>query len=249
MRPVNGHLVVFSPSGKRGRVAARPTVLGAARTRGVDLDSVCGGRAICGRCRIEVAEGEMPKHGIVSRAEHLESATQAELAYGQSHPAFTSGSRLGCQARICGDIAIDVPANSQVHHQVVRKPHEDHDIVIDPVVQAYFVEVAEPDMHDPSGDLERLCAALAREWGWKILPRALPALVSLQSARARAGGRSRWRWREGRETLRYGAVPDGLTGWPSTWARPRSQRTCAPLAAAKCCQRRAHESANPLART
>ncbi|HLF31117.1 MAG TPA: 2Fe-2S iron-sulfur cluster-binding protein, partial [Xanthomonadales bacterium] len=187
MRPVNGHLVVFSPSGKRGRVAAGATVLGAARSLGVDLDSVCGGRAICGRCRIEVAEGEMPKHGIVSRAENLESATAAELLYGKSHPALPAGSRLGCQARICGDVAIDVPAASQVHHQVVRKPHEDHDIVIDPVVQPYFVEVAEPDMHDPSGDLERLCAALAREWGLENLSCALPALVSLQPA-LREGG-------------------------------------------------------------
>ncbi|MBA2638536.1 MAG: 2Fe-2S iron-sulfur cluster binding domain-containing protein, partial [Nocardioidaceae bacterium] len=40
----------FTPSGRRGSVAPGTTVLDAARALGVDLDSVCGGRGICGRC-------------------------------------------------------------------------------------------------------------------------------------------------------------------------------------------------------
>ena len=40
-----------------GTVAVGTTVLEAARALGVDLDSVCGGRALCGRCQITVAEG------------------------------------------------------------------------------------------------------------------------------------------------------------------------------------------------
>jgi len=51
-----------------------------------------------------------------------------------------------------------------VHHQVVRKPHEDHDITIDPVVHAYFVEVPEPTLHESLGDLERLLLVLESEW-------------------------------------------------------------------------------------
>jgi uncharacterized 2Fe-2S/4Fe-4S cluster protein (DUF4445 family) len=39
-------LIVFTPSGKRGRFALGTPVLTAARTLGVDIDSVCGGRAI-----------------------------------------------------------------------------------------------------------------------------------------------------------------------------------------------------------
>ena len=59
-------LVVFTPSGRRGRFEHGTTVLEAARRLGVDLDSVCGGRGICGRCQVEVAEGEHAKHGIAS---------------------------------------------------------------------------------------------------------------------------------------------------------------------------------------
>ena len=47
------HLVVFSPSGRRGRFEAGTPVLDAARELGVDLDSVCGGRALCGRCQVD----------------------------------------------------------------------------------------------------------------------------------------------------------------------------------------------------
>ena len=60
------HLVVFTPSGRRGRFERGTTVLEAARRLGVDLDSVCGGRGICGRCQVAVDEGEHAKHGITS---------------------------------------------------------------------------------------------------------------------------------------------------------------------------------------
>jgi uncharacterized 2Fe-2S/4Fe-4S cluster protein (DUF4445 family) len=176
------HLVVFSPSGRRGRVQEGTTVLAAARALGVDLDSVCGGRGICGRCRIDPVEGELAKHGIVSRGNHLTGVTDAETRYAEKRAALGS-SRLGCQARICGDVALDVPAGSQVHHQVVRKPHEARDIEIDPVVHPYYVEVDQPDMHEPSGDLERVRRALSAQFGLPAdLGCALPVLGRLQRA-------------------------------------------------------------------
>ena len=156
-------LIVFSPSGRRGRFPRGTRVLEAARALGVDIDSVCGGRAICGRCQVLVTEGDLSKHGIVSSASNLSARGEAEDRYA-GRRGLGDGRRLSCQACIDGDIAIDVPESSQVHRQVVRKPHEAHDIKIDPIVHPYFVEVAEPDMHDPSGDLQRLLAALATEW-------------------------------------------------------------------------------------
>jgi uncharacterized 2Fe-2S/4Fe-4S cluster protein (DUF4445 family) len=156
-------LIVFSPSGRRGRFPRGTRVLEAARALGVDIDSVCGGRAICGRCQVLVTEGDLSKHGIVSSAGNLSARGEAEDRYA-GRRGLPDSRRLSCQACINGDIAIDVPESSQVHRQVVRKPHEAHDIEIDPVVHPYFVEVAEPDMHDPSGDQQRLFAALASEW-------------------------------------------------------------------------------------
>ena len=174
-------LVVFSPSGKRGRFPVGTAVLQAARSLGVDIDSVCGGRALCGRCQVTVAEGELAKHGIVSRAENLSPTGAAESRHREQR-GLADDRRLSCQATLCGDIAIDVPESSQVHRQVVRKPHEAHDIEIDPLTHACFVEVDKPDMHDPSGDLERLKMAIARDWQLENLQVALPVLQALQVA-------------------------------------------------------------------
>ena len=147
----NDALVVFMPSGKRGRFARSTSILAAARSLGVDIDSVCGGRAICGRCQIEVAEGEFAKHAVTSSSNSVSPSGEAEEQF-RSRRGLGADRRLSCQSLLEHDVVIDVPASSQVHHQVVRKPHEAHDITIDPVVHAYFVEVAEPDMHEAMGD-------------------------------------------------------------------------------------------------
>jgi uncharacterized 2Fe-2S/4Fe-4S cluster protein (DUF4445 family) len=176
------HLLVFTPSGKRARFPEGTSVLEAARKLGVDLDSVCGGRGICGRCQIEVAEGDFPKHGIASAAAHLTAWNPVETRYTAKRGSLASGRRLGCQARLCGDIVIDVPPDSQVHRQVVRKQAEVRDISIDPVVRLHYVEVREPDMDDPSSDLRRLQAALAEQWGLAETRTDLAVLRTLQPA-------------------------------------------------------------------
>ena len=138
-------LVVFTPSGKRGRVAQGTTVLQAARELGVDLDSVCGGRAICGRCQVTLSEGAFPKHGIESRTEHLSGLGDNEIAYDEAE-GLAEGRRLGCSARLLKDAVVDVPPESQVHRQVVRKRTEVHDLSVNPLVRLHVVEVAEPSL-------------------------------------------------------------------------------------------------------
>ena len=101
-------LIVFTPSGKRGRFAVGTPVLTAARALGVDIDSVCGGRAICGRCQINVGVGEFAKHGITSAADHVSGISQVEQRYDKLR-GLASGRRLSCQTQILGDLVIDVP--------------------------------------------------------------------------------------------------------------------------------------------
>ena len=74
-------LVVFTPSGRRGRFPVGTMVLQAARSLGVDIDSVCGGRGICGRCQITQAVGDFAKHGVQSRVEHLSPFGPVEEEY------------------------------------------------------------------------------------------------------------------------------------------------------------------------
>ena len=170
--------VLFTPSGKRAEFARGTNLLAAARELGVDLDSVCGARGICGRCKIRVHEGESATQGLVSAAGHLSPLSEPEQRYAGRRP-LGDDERLACHATLEGDCIIDVPPESQLHRQVVRKDFESHDLELDPVVRLHYVEVEPPSLEAPSGDLERLLGALDREWnlaGLVAAPGILPGL-------------------------------------------------------------------------
>jgi uncharacterized 2Fe-2S/4Fe-4S cluster protein (DUF4445 family) len=169
-------LVLFMPSGKRGRFARGTTVLEAARQLGVYVESVCGGRATCGRCQIEVQEGNFAKHKIVSSNDHISPRGAKEERYDRVR-GLPERRRLSCSATIEGDLVVDVPQDTVVNAQVVRKAASDRVIERNAAVQMCYVEVEQPDMHRPTGDLERLKAALENDWGWKDL-RVAPHLIA-----------------------------------------------------------------------
>ncbi len=181
-------LVIFTPAGKRGRFARGTPVLTAARQLGVDLDSVCGGRGICSRCQIAPAFGDFAKHGVTSAPGALSEWNAVEERYRQKR-GLAEGRRLGCQAQILGDVVIDVPPESQVHRQVVRKEATARTVVMDPAVKLHLVEVEEPDMHTPTGDFERLARALAEQWGIEGVQADLGLLTRLQTALRKGGWR------------------------------------------------------------
>jgi uncharacterized 2Fe-2S/4Fe-4S cluster protein (DUF4445 family) len=174
-------LVIFTPSGRRGRFADGTTILDAARALGVDLDSVCGGRGLCGRCQVRPGEGDFPKHGIASSGAHLSPRGPDEDEYDRRR-GLAAERRLGCHAAIHGDILVDVPPESQVHRQVVRKGVPVRDFVIDPVVRLFEVEVERPTLETPGGDLARLLAALRAEWGLEEPRVDLDVIRGLQAA-------------------------------------------------------------------
>jgi uncharacterized 2Fe-2S/4Fe-4S cluster protein (DUF4445 family) len=179
-------LVVFTPSGKRGNFAIGTPILTAARKLGVDLDSVCGGRGICSKCQITPSYGEFSKHGVTVQDGALSEWNSVEQRY-QDKRGLIEGRRLGCQATVQGDIVIDVPPESQVHKQVVRKRAEARDIVMNPSTKLYYVEVQEPDMHDPTGDLERLRIALNEQWQLENVHADLHILQKMQPILRKGG--------------------------------------------------------------
>jgi len=180
--------IVFTPSGKRGSFALGTPVLDAARSLGVDVDSVCGGRGLCGRCQVTFTEGEFAKHAIHSKLENLSPFSDVERDFNErpKRNPLVAGRRLSCQALIHGDVVIDVPPESQIHRQVVRKSAEHRDIRLDTGVHLYYVEVQEANMDEPSGDVQRLLAALAAEWDLRDLRFDSTLLPKLQAA-LRAG--------------------------------------------------------------
>lgn len=156
--------IVFTPSGKRGMVAHGTTLLDAARQLGVDLDSVCGGRGICGKCACEPGYGDYPKHQLHTAENHLSPASEREKRYREKR-GLAENLRLGCSTKLMGDMVIDVPSQSQRHRQVIRKDATDIDIALNTSVRLYYVVVPPADLHNPSGDFQRLKMALSAEWG------------------------------------------------------------------------------------
>ena len=173
------HLVVFTPSGKRGRFPAGISLLQVARTLGVDIDSVCGGRGICGRCQVEPSFGEFAKFAIKSDPASLSDLAEGERKFDERR-GLQQGRRLSCHMTLQGDVVIDVPASSQVHKQIIVKSAEDRKIEIDPAIRLHYVTVQEPDMHNPTGDFERLAMALEQQWGLSDLECDLRILQRLQ---------------------------------------------------------------------
>ncbi|TPI15925.1 DUF4445 domain-containing protein [Mesorhizobium sp. B4-1-3] len=161
-------LVLFMPSGKRGRFPVGTPVLDAARQLGVYVESVCGGRATCGRCQIEVQEGNFAKHKIVSSNDHISQKGAKEERYERVR-GLPERRRLSCSAQILGDLVIDVPQDTVINAQTIRKDADTRVIARDTAIRMCYVEIEEPDMHKPLGDLDRLKIALMKDWGLKNL--------------------------------------------------------------------------------
>ena len=207
--PSSDPLVIFTPSGKRGHFQVGTPVLTAARQLGVDLDSVCGGRGICSKCQITPSYGEFSKHGVVVEKGALSDWNEVEARYDRIR-GLKKGRRLGCQATIQGDVVIDVPSESQVHKQVVRKRAEVRDIPLNPTLRLQYVEVEQPDMHKPTGDRERLLAAVKQALDLPELEFDFHLLPGLQKMLRKAD----WAVTVALHQAREGTVPRVVALWP-----------------------------------
>ena len=170
--------VVFTPSGLHTEVETGATVLDTARALGVDLDTVCGGRGICGRCQIVPSTGSFPKWNMTVGPDALSAPSETETNYRGRRP-LGVGNRLGCAARIIDDVVIDVPAESQVHRQVVRKSVDLTDVVVDPVVTLAFVELGRNDEGLSAAELLSAQMKLQHHVDVTVDARVLPVLVSI----------------------------------------------------------------------
>jgi len=170
--------IIFQPSGRRGEVAKGISILEASQQLGVDIETLCGGRRICGKCKVRIEEGYFEKFGIDSRKHHA-GAWQEEEGKFITSAQREEGYRLGCCARVEGDILVFVPEESRAGKQVVSKAARDIPIEWDPAVKYYYVEVSKPTLERPTGDLERLLEELIARHGLNRLNIDYRCLISL----------------------------------------------------------------------
>jgi len=158
------HRVIFQPSGRRGRVEHGITLLEAARELGVDIESVCGGVKVCGKCKVKVEEGFFEKFGIDSRMDHLSPLQEEEKEF-LTEAELADNYRLACCCEVRGDVLLFVPEESRGAKQVVLETGKERHYRLNPAVRKYYVEMAEATLEDHRGDYERLREALHSKYG------------------------------------------------------------------------------------
>jgi uncharacterized 2Fe-2S/4Fe-4S cluster protein (DUF4445 family) len=172
-------LVIFMPSGRRGHVPRGESLLGAARQLGVEIESICGGRLTCAKCKIRVEEGAFQKHGITSAANHVSPPGTEETALLNSQG--DRGYRLSCVTCVQDNVLVFVPEESRAQKQIIRKTAGERIIDIDPAVRQLYVEVDQAELGEHQGDWGRLQSAMQRQWQLAVPEIDLTALRKLQS--------------------------------------------------------------------
>jgi uncharacterized 2Fe-2S/4Fe-4S cluster protein (DUF4445 family) len=177
----NKAMVIFQPSGRRGEVPKDVTLIEASRLLGVDIEALCGEKKVCGKCVVRIEDGYFEKYGIQSSISHV-SPWQEEEEKFITPDRREKGFRLGCTAKVEGDILVFVPEESRAGKQVVSKAARDIHIEHNPAVRVYYVEVDPPTFEEPTADFERVCRGLEREFGLKELTADIFTLRQLPTA-------------------------------------------------------------------
>jgi uncharacterized 2Fe-2S/4Fe-4S cluster protein (DUF4445 family) len=177
----NKATVIFQPSGRRGEVPKGISLIEASRLLGVDIETLCGEKRVCGKCRVRIEEGYFEKYGLHSGMSHVSPWQEEEEKFIDAE-GKNNGYRLGCVATVDGDVLVFVPEESRAGKQVVSKAARDIHIDHDPAVKTYYVEVDKPAFEDPTGDFERICLELQSQYGLKDLKIDLYALRQLPKA-------------------------------------------------------------------
>lgn len=139
-----------------------------AREARVHLISVCGGKGVCGKCKIKVTTGEVsPLTG--AEREHL---SKEEIA---------DGSRLACQVRVLDNIAVYVPPESLSIPQKLHLAGEEVEVAFEPVVQECIAALKPAVLGDTRSDWERLADEIQNTIRQPVRTADLMALRKLPS--------------------------------------------------------------------
>ncbi len=139
--------VLYKPFDKATRVPPGTTLFSAAHWIGLPIDSTCGGRGTCGKCKVQVLEG----------GAEITIADRKQLRPGE----LEAGWRLSCQAKVYEDTTVTVPELLRVPKAATMGVNRL--VLLDPNVRKVYVELTEPDLEDQRSDIERLRDALTAE--------------------------------------------------------------------------------------
>jgi uncharacterized 2Fe-2S/4Fe-4S cluster protein (DUF4445 family) len=136
--------VVFEPDNKTVKVGRGTTVLDAATSSDIYIDSICGGRGKCGKCKV-IIDGN-----VHADATDLLSAEETARGY-----------YLACLARVAGNLTVTIPKESRVEsHQILMKSEIVPLPAIEPPLMKISLSLNPPSLTDYMSDLDRVTRAL-----------------------------------------------------------------------------------------
>jgi uncharacterized 2Fe-2S/4Fe-4S cluster protein (DUF4445 family) len=146
------HRIEFEPVGRRGECRAGDSLLECARQLGVDLVNLCGGAGSCGRCIVQIMEGDISEPTPVEG----EFLSPEQLA---------TGYRLACQTVPMGNCKVRVPPESLTAPQRTQVEGQEVAVELEPPVRAYTVQLTPPSLEngDLRADAERLFDGLEQQ--------------------------------------------------------------------------------------
>jgi len=139
--------VTFEPDGIRSEVKNGTRLLNALEAVGLTVRSECGGRGICGKCRV-----------IVKGAPSFTKVTEAEKELVRSE--LKSGHRLACECSVQGDATVYIPEESRVMTRKLLIEGTERPVKVESAIRKVFIRVPKPSLQDVRSDLQRLQDAL-----------------------------------------------------------------------------------------
>ena len=161
--------IEFKSHDKKTRVPPGMTIFNAANWIGLPIDSTCGARGTCGKCKVRIVQG----HNGATAADR-KTFSEEELAQGW---------RLSCRAAASQDLICEVP-RLMGNPKAALMGFGRH-VILNPNVHKKYLELEPPTLEDQRSDLARLTEALATE-GFEV-SQSLALLRSLPQTLRRAG--------------------------------------------------------------
>jgi len=140
--------ITFEPMSRKIQVQAGTTVLQAANEAGISITAECGGKGICGKCKV-----------IVRKPEDLSELTESEKRL-LSTSEISQGYRLACQAKVLGNTTITLPPESYLGARRIQATGLERSLKTQPAVTKIHIKMPEPTLTDVRPDYERLVDAL-----------------------------------------------------------------------------------------
>ncbi len=164
--------VTYLPSGKTVRVPEGTTLFNAAHWAGLPIESICGGRGTCGKCSVQVLEGEAE----LSLADYRHLPGKLE-----------EGWRLSCQCPINGPMTVDVPRLMKMPKAATMGVGRF--VLLEPNVVKLYMELPPPSLEDHRSHLARVmdevdAQGFTRNYDWEVLPRLAEAFRTTSNVTA-----------------------------------------------------------------